>query len=171
MGWILMQPDDSDASAAELALFRSDGICNFDVTMNGARLRPIRLGSRGCTERERHYHSFVGEAGCGRWAISQNREFLWGAEFFWLCGCSAITGILEYDGPIHQIRRFLSSLPSPCAHGEGCRRPYSAPESVDPWFENYSLVKLTLILWKPHHSPVCLKSLFFHHSILVSGHK
>jgi hypothetical protein len=49
MGWILMQPDDSDASAAELALFRSDGICNFDVTMNGARLRPIRFGSRGCT--------------------------------------------------------------------------------------------------------------------------
>jgi hypothetical protein len=47
MGWILMQPDDSDASAAELALFQSDGICNFDVTMNGARLRPIRFGSRG----------------------------------------------------------------------------------------------------------------------------
>jgi hypothetical protein len=45
------------------------------------------------------------------------------------------------------------------------------PERVDPWFENYSLVNLTLILWKPHHSLVCLKSLFFHHSILVSGHK
>jgi hypothetical protein len=44
-------------------------------------------------------------------------------------------------------------------------------ESVDPWFENYYLVKLTLILWKPHHSPVCLKSLFFQHNILVSGHK
>ena len=110
MGWILMQPDDSDASAAALALLRSDGICNFDVTMSGARLRPIRFGSRSCTERERHYHSFVGEAGCGRWAISQNRKFLWGTEFFWLCDCSAIKEILEYDGPIHQIRRWAQEL-------------------------------------------------------------
>jgi hypothetical protein len=101
MGWILMQSDDFDTSAAALALLRSDGICNFDVTMNSARLRPIRFGSRGCTERERHYHSFVGEAGCGRWAISQNRKFLWVAEFFWLCNRSAITEILECDGPIH----------------------------------------------------------------------
>jgi hypothetical protein len=124
MGWILMQPDDSDSSAAALALLRSDGICNFDVTMNGAHLCPIRFGSRGCTERERHYHSFAGEAGYGHWAISQNREFLWGAEFFWLCDCSAIAEILEYDGPIHQIRQFLSSLPSPCAYDEGCQWPY-----------------------------------------------
>ena len=70
MGWILMQPDESDASTVALALLRSEGTCNFDVTMNGARLRPIRFGSRSCTEHERHYHSFVREAGCGRWAIS-----------------------------------------------------------------------------------------------------
>ena len=36
MGCILMQPDDFDASAAALALLRSYGIYNFDVTMNGA---------------------------------------------------------------------------------------------------------------------------------------
>jgi hypothetical protein len=34
-------------------------------------------------------------------------------------------GILEYDGPIHQIRRFLSSLLSPCTYDEGCQWPYS----------------------------------------------
>ena len=69
MGWILMQPDDSDSSTAALTLLRSERTCNFDVTMNGARFRPIRFGSRSCTERERQYHSFVGEAGCGRWAM------------------------------------------------------------------------------------------------------
>ena len=110
MGWILMQPDNSEASKIALALLRSDGICTFDLTMNGARLRPVRFGSRSCTERESHYHSFVGEAGCGRWAISQNRKFLWGAEFYWLCDCSAIKEILEYDGPIHQIRRWAQEL-------------------------------------------------------------
>ena len=110
MGWILMQPDNSDASIAALALLRSEGICKFDLTMNGARLRPIRFGSRSCTERECHFHSFVGEAACGRWGISQNRKFLWGSEFFWLCDCSAVKEILEYVGPIHQIRRWAQEL-------------------------------------------------------------
>jgi hypothetical protein len=110
MGWILMQPDDSPVSVRALQRLRTDGICDFDITMNGARLRPVRFGSRKCTDREHHFHSFVGEAACGRWAISQNRKFLWGTEFFWLCDCSAVREILEYDGPIHQIRRWAQEL-------------------------------------------------------------
>jgi hypothetical protein len=110
MGWILMQPNDSDASAVALALLRSEGTCNFDVTMNGARFCPIRFGSRSCTEHECHYHSSGGEAGCGRWAISQNRKVLSGAELFWLCDCSAIKEILGYDGPIHQIHQWAQEL-------------------------------------------------------------
>ena len=76
MGWILMQPeDDSVALKAALALLRSEGgTCNFDVIMNGARLHPIRFGSRSCTERERHYHSFISEAGCSRWAITRHYD-------------------------------------------------------------------------------------------------
>ena len=105
-----MQQDNSEASKAAPATLRPEGICKFALTMNGARLRPIRFSSRSCTERECHNHSFVGEAGCGRWAISQNRKFLWGSEFFWLCGFSAIKEILEYDGPIHQIRRWAQEL-------------------------------------------------------------
>jgi hypothetical protein len=41
MGWILMQPDNSEASIVALALLHFDCICPFDLTMNGARLRPI----------------------------------------------------------------------------------------------------------------------------------
>jgi hypothetical protein len=52
----------------------------------------------------------VGEAACGRWGISQNRKFLWGNAFYWLCDCSAMCEILEYDGPIHQIRRWAQEL-------------------------------------------------------------
>ena len=110
MGWILMQPANSDKSKLALAKLYATGICDFDVTMGGARLRPVRFGSRRCTEREQHYHSFVDEAGCGRRAISQNRKFLWGAEFFWMCDCSAMKEILEYSGPIHQIRRWAQEL-------------------------------------------------------------
>ena len=53
LGWILMQPNDLDASKANLALLHSEGTRNFDVTMN-ALLCPIRFSSHSCTERERH---------------------------------------------------------------------------------------------------------------------
>ena len=72
MGWILMKSDDLDASTVALALLHSEGTCNFDVTMNGARLHPIRFGSHSCTEHERHYHSFISEASCSRWAITRH---------------------------------------------------------------------------------------------------
>ena len=66
MGWILMQTNESNASPFLALLRRSKGTCNFDVTINGARLHPIRFVSHSCAERERHYHSFIGEASCGR---------------------------------------------------------------------------------------------------------
>jgi hypothetical protein len=105
-----MQPDNSASSIQTLHHLRSEGTCKFDITMHGARLRAIHFGSRGCTDRERHFNSFVREAAYGHWSISQNRKFLWGAEFFWLCDCSAMREILEYDGPIHQIRRWAQEL-------------------------------------------------------------
>jgi hypothetical protein len=105
-GFILMQPDNSPESISALALLRRTGECKFDLTFKGARLRPMRFGSRRCTDREQHYHSFVGEAGVSRWAISQNRKYLWGSEFYWLCDCSGVKEILEYEGPIHQVRRW-----------------------------------------------------------------
>ena len=110
MGWILLQPDNSDKSKIALAKLYATGICDFDLTMGGARLRPTGFGSRGCLEQEGHYHSFVGEAGTGRWSISQNKDKLWGAEFFWLCDCSAIKEVLEYTGDIHQVRRWAQEL-------------------------------------------------------------
>ena len=92
------------------------GECRFDLTLKGARLRPIRFGSRRCTPQEQHYHSFVGEAAVGRWAINQNRKYLWGASFYWLCDCSGVKEILEYDGPIHQVRRWAQELLGYCFH-------------------------------------------------------
>jgi len=44
------------------------------------------------------------------WAIGHNRKYLWGSEFYWLCDCSGVKEILEYDGPIHQVRRWAQEL-------------------------------------------------------------
>jgi hypothetical protein len=110
MGWILMQPDDSKESLSALETLNSTGEVLFDVTMDGPRLRPIAFGSRACTDTEKHFHSFVGEIASGRYGIAQNKKYLWGAHFYWLCDCNSIKEVLEYTGPIHMICRWSQEL-------------------------------------------------------------
>ena len=110
MAWILMQPAGDKQSQSAAETLRKTGECTFDKTKTGARLLPISYGSRACTEIEKHYHSFVGEVAAGRWGISQNRKSLWGAHFYWLCDCSAVKEILEYEGTIHTVMRWAQEL-------------------------------------------------------------
>jgi hypothetical protein len=105
-----MQPDDSAASIAATTKLAKDGICDFDLTLGGTQLRPIRFDSWKCTKQERHFYSFVDKAACGRWAILKNRKFLWGTFFYWICNCSAIKEILDYLGLIHIVCRWAQEL-------------------------------------------------------------
>ena len=110
MGYILMQPADDEESISATKVLKDTGECMFDLTSKGPCLLPINFGSRGCTDAERTFHSFVGEACCGRWAISQSRHFLWGSFFYWMCDCSAVKEILEYDGNISLVSRWAQEL-------------------------------------------------------------
>ena len=110
MGWILMQPNDDNESIAATKLLRDTGECKFELTKNGARLKPIAFGSRACRDNEVNFHSFTGEAASGRWAISQNRNYLWGNHFYWMCDCSAVKEVLEYNGSIPMICRWAQEL-------------------------------------------------------------
>ena len=110
MSFILMQPDNSSESSAALKKTIPYQDNNFETTLGGARLQPIASGCRLCTESESHHHSFIGEIGAGRWGIAQNKAFLWGVHFFWLCDMKSINHILEYDGPIHALRRWSQEL-------------------------------------------------------------
>ena len=87
--------------------------CLFDLYLQGPRLKPIAFGLRSCNETEHSFHSFTGNSACGRWSIIQYRKFLWGCHFYWLCNCSAIKEILEYNGNIplicHWAQELLSS--------------------------------------------------------------
>ena len=73
-----MQPDNSTASKVVVAKFLSTGECDFGLSQSGARLQPILFNTRSCTETERHYHGFVGEIACGRWARAMEKRHLWG---------------------------------------------------------------------------------------------
>ena len=103
--WILMQPEDDIESTKSTKALLKCSECTFNLSEDGARLHPVRFGSRAFTYFERKYHSFVGEAASGRWEISQNRHYLWGNKFWWMCDCAAIKEILEYEGSISQICR------------------------------------------------------------------
>ena len=110
MVYILMQPDNSPESLAAILHLESTGEFLFELKPSGPRLMPIIFNSRANLEHEKHYHSFVGDIACGRWAISRLRKYLWGILFYWLCDCSAIKEILEYNGSIHQIKRWSQEL-------------------------------------------------------------
>ncbi len=76
----LASRDDASFRGA-LALLKAEGINTFDLTMNGARLRPVRFGSRSCPERERHFLSFVGDAGSGAGRLVRTASFFGGLNF------------------------------------------------------------------------------------------
>ena len=110
MGFILMQPFDDAASREAAKILETTSEFTFDRLMTGARLQPVRFGSRRCTEMESHYHSFTGEVAAGRYAFAQLRTYLWGAKFYWVCDCSAVSQVTEYLGDIHQLRRWSQEL-------------------------------------------------------------
>ena len=110
MGWILMQPADDVESVRATKELLKTGNCLFDLCKNGPRLQPVQVGSRSCTDFERKYHSFVGEAAAGRWAISHNRHYLWGNNVWWMCDCAAVKEVLEYEGTISQVSRWSQEL-------------------------------------------------------------
>ena len=86
------------------------GECLFYLSKNGARLKPIAFGSRSCTSVEKSFHYFTGESASGRWSIGQNRRYLWGCHFWWICDCSAIKEVLEYNGTILMVYRWVQKL-------------------------------------------------------------
>ena len=108
--WIIIQPVDNEESTKATTLLQK--ICEyyFELTKDGARLKPVDFGSRGCNDNEQKFRSFVGEATCVRWAISQNRKYLWGNHVFWMCDCSAMKEILEYDSNIPIICGWAQEL-------------------------------------------------------------
>ena len=65
MGYILMQPDDSNAARDATQKLLETGECDSELAHSSACLRPILFDSRSCTATEWHYHGFVGEIVCG----------------------------------------------------------------------------------------------------------
>jgi hypothetical protein len=110
MGYIVLQPTNEEAGKMCIEAIEKKDMESFDKMISECKLHPVRFGSRRCTEPESHLHSFTGEIASGRWSIAANKKFLWGKHFYWICDCNAVKEVLEYDGNIHQIRRWSQEL-------------------------------------------------------------
>ena len=110
MGYIPIQPDNSPESIAAIEELQFTGEFIFDQTLSGPRLISVLFISRSNLVHEKDYHLFLGEITFGRCAISRFRKYLWGTLFYWMCNCNTIKEIIEYDGNIHQLKRWTQEL-------------------------------------------------------------
>ena len=111
MGAALLQPDTSEEALKAMTDENKGEQCLFDLTKSGLRLKPIAFISRRTTPPERSYHSYVGEACAGIWAIEKFRPYLFGREFTWLTDCSGLRRFFEGDDiPTHMMQRWRMQL-------------------------------------------------------------
>lgn len=106
MGAVLCQAEDPGEATGD------PKECPYDKTLTGLRLQPVAFIAHRCKGRERDYHSYWGEAACGRWAMKKFHKYLSGAEFTWIADCSGLTGFLTISEvePSHIIRRWQFEL-------------------------------------------------------------
>ena len=109
VGFVVMQPANEEISEKATALLQTTGEWLFDISLEGPRVQPLSFGSRTCTDIEKNFHYFVGEASAGRWSIAKNRHYLWGSHFYWICDCKSIKHVLDYSGSITLVRGGLKS--------------------------------------------------------------
>ena len=102
MGYILMQPNTAAAKCNLLSFCSDHAASKFNTSITGPRLCPILFGLHRFTPKERHFHSFIGEAACSHWAIGQLWKYVWGTHFYWITNCITLHEFIDYDGPIHQ---------------------------------------------------------------------
>mmetsp|Transcript_357 Transcript_357/g.524 ORF Transcript_357/g.524 Transcript_357/m.524 type:complete len:620 (-) Transcript_357:114-1973(-) len=104
MGAVLLQVDLTEEAEEAMHKEIEGGKCEFDKTISKLRLRPIAFISRTCKGKERDYHSYVGEAATGRWAMKKFRQWLVGKEFTWITDCSGLIKFFEGDFDITHTR-------------------------------------------------------------------
>jgi len=111
---VLLQADLQEPAALE-AEDREDqgGKCEFDKTVTNLQLRllPVVFISQRNSKTEESWHSFLGEAATGLWAMKKLRRWLIGKTFTWMTDCSGLEQFFESDSiPTHFAQRVRVQL-------------------------------------------------------------
>jgi hypothetical protein len=111
MGAVVLQADCTPEAEEAIQRELEGGAWEFDKTLSGLRLCPVAFISRRCKGAEEDYHSFVGEAATGRWAMFKFRRFLWFRQLTWITNCSGLESFFEVDLlPTHHVQRWKMDL-------------------------------------------------------------
>ncbi len=111
MAAALCQRDDSPEAAAAEEREAKGGPCEFDQTLSGLRLHPVKFISRRTTKEEHSFHGYYGEASAFVWAVERWRFYLFGAEFTDIGDMSAMQWFFDRDDlPTHQAQRWRQQL-------------------------------------------------------------
>ena len=106
-----MQSAHAEESQKDNSHLKSTGEYLLSLSKHGTQLKPVAFGYRSCNDMEIKYHYLTGKVVAGRWATGQNCRFLWGFFFYWICNCSAVKEIIEYDGCIIMVQCWAKELP------------------------------------------------------------
>ena len=112
MAAVLLQADPTDEEALNHETKeKQGGPCVFDSKKTSLRLLPLAYISRRTTAAEQSYHSYIGEASTGVWAIRKFQRYLLGPEFTWMTDCSGLMKFLDTpDLPTHATQRWRQFL-------------------------------------------------------------
>ena len=110
MGGMICQPNDDPQSMKATEEEDARGQSKFDLTLSGLRLLPCSFGSRKCMEREKHYHSYYGEAMAFKFGIIKTNILLHGRPFTGITNCVALKWLMTYNGLNSVIQRLQMEL-------------------------------------------------------------
>ena len=113
LGLVLVQPDPEHPLTPEFErIFFKEQCCKFNLSLKGPRFRPVEFDSRVTSGPEKSYHSYVGKASAGRWAMHKMRKHLIGRTFMWLTDCSMLKRFFSTadDAPTHMVQRWRAEL-------------------------------------------------------------
>ena len=96
-GYCVAQPGQDVPSLEAMKREMAGGDCEF-LTDSKLTLHPVAFGSRRCRDNEKNFHSHIGEAKAGDWAMNKNRHYIWGLQFTWITDCYALRFIMSYSG-------------------------------------------------------------------------
>ena len=110
-GYCVAQPGNDTPSLEAMKREIAGGDCEF-LTNAQLTLHPVAFGSRRCRDNEKNFHSHIGEAKSGDFAMNKNRHYIWGAPFTWITDCYALRFIMSYTGNnpviLRQQMRFMT---------------------------------------------------------------
>jgi hypothetical protein len=109
-----IDPNDPKSVKAEQDYIEKGLACPFDNNKKTLplRLRPVAFISRSTSKAETSFHSYVGEASAGRWAMGKWRKYLLGARFTWLADCSGLKRFFECNDHVsaHMLMRWRAEI-------------------------------------------------------------